>query len=80
MTTPTAQRVAAEVRAEMARQHRSVRDLAAALDLSYSAASRRFNGEIALDMDDLHRVAAWLGLPPAALLAESALPQPRAAS
>lgn len=76
--SPT-QRVAAELRAEMARQNRSRMDLADALGISHSAASRRFDGSISLDVDELYRVAVWLSVPVSRFLGD-ALPTPRAAS
>lgn len=55
--------VAAEVRAELARQRRPQRDLAEAIGLSQQAASRRLCGEVPFDIAELAKVAALLGVP-----------------
>jgi transcriptional regulator with XRE-family HTH domain len=52
--------VAAEMRAEMARQRKTVNDLASLLQVSQSAASRRYNGEVDISFDELAVVADWL--------------------
>jgi transcriptional regulator with XRE-family HTH domain len=59
--------VAAEVRAEMARQGRSRADLAGALGVTPATAARRFSGETPFDVYELALVADWLGVDPAAL-------------
>lgn len=59
------QTVAGELRAEMARQRKTGIDLAEVLQCSQQSASRRMTGSIGLDLDELDRVAAWLGLTPA---------------
>lgn len=38
-------------------------DLAKALGISQSSASRRMTGETGLDLDELEAVAAWLNVP-----------------
>lgn len=70
MITSPAGRVAAEVRGELARQKRTQADLAVALGLSQQAVSRRVSGALAFDVDELHRVAVFLGVPVARLLGE----------
>jgi transcriptional regulator with XRE-family HTH domain len=55
--------VAAEVRAELARQRRTQRDLAEAIGLSQQAASRRLCGEVPFDIAELAKVAKLLGVP-----------------
>ncbi len=62
METTYGQQVAAEVRAEMARQRRTGADLARHLNRSQQTVSRRLNGESPWDVDDLAAVAAWLGV------------------
>lgn len=57
------QRVGDSVRAELARQRKSQRQLAIALGLSQAAVSRRLLGHQAFDVDELAQVAAFLGLP-----------------
>lgn len=65
----------------MARQNRTRVDLAAALGVSYTAATRRFDGTIPLDVSELDLLAAWLDVPVTRLLGhETPLPAPRAAS
>lgn len=72
MITTPAERVAAEVRAYLARQRKTQGDLAVALGISQQSVSRRMTGAQPFDVDELHRIAAWLGVPVSALLAESA--------
>lgn len=55
-------RVAAEVRAEMARQKRTARDMAVALEMGARAAERRVNGDIEFGLNELQQVADWLGV------------------
>lgn len=55
--------VAAEVRAEMARQRRSQREVADALGVSNTYVWRRLVGEVAFDLDELEAVAAYLAKP-----------------
>jgi transcriptional regulator with XRE-family HTH domain len=69
--------VAEEVRAAMARQSLTGSDLARHLGISQATASRRLAGVAAFDVDELVRVAAWLGVDPSALLpAGGAVPSP----
>lgn len=63
MTTRPAERVAAEVRAELGRQRKSGSELAAALGMAQSTVSRRLLGEVPFDVDELHRIADYLGVP-----------------
>jgi transcriptional regulator with XRE-family HTH domain len=55
--------VAGEVRAEMARAKVRTNHLPHLLGNSQSFWSRRVNGEVALDIDDLGQLAALLGVP-----------------
>ena len=64
----TSSHVAAEVRAEMARQGLTQTDLGNCLDIAPHTAGRRFRGEVAYDLIELTQVAAWLGVPLARLL------------
>lgn len=70
------QRVAAELRAEMARQKRTGVDLAAALKCSQQSASRRLNGGQGLDLDELPVIAEWLGIDVMDLLGVTRAPRP----
>lgn len=63
MSKTHAQRVADNLRAEMARQRVSQSQLAAALHLSPSAAQRRVVGLTALDVNELAAAAELLGVP-----------------
>lgn len=54
---------AAEVRAEMGRQRKSITDLAEVLDVTRPTAESRFKGERPFDLIELARVAVWLGVP-----------------
>lgn len=56
--------VAGEVRAEMARQWKTVVDLAAALNVSRETARLRYDGSTSYDLIELAQVAAWLGVDP----------------
>lgn len=55
-------RVAAEIRAEMARQHKLQRELGAALGLSQPQVGKRLRGTIPFDVAELDRVAEFLGV------------------
>jgi transcriptional regulator with XRE-family HTH domain len=52
----------AEIRAEMARQNRSVSGLASALGITQKTARNRLSGGTPLSLDDLHYIAKWLGV------------------
>lgn len=64
------QRVAANVRAELARHNRSQTDLGQALGRSQPYVSRRLSGKVAFGVDEVESIAAWLGVPVGVLLAE----------
>lgn len=61
-------RVASEVRAQMARIRMTQTALAAVLGLPQSAVSNRLRGKVAFSIDELEKVSAALGVHPAALL------------
>jgi hypothetical protein len=67
--TSAAQRIAGEVRAELARQRRSQASLALALGISQQALSRRMTGDIPFNIDQLSTVASFLSMPLEALVA-----------
>lgn len=67
--------MAAEIRAEMARQRKTGRELAAHLHCSQQSASRRVNGETAIDLDELASIAEWLEVPVMKLLGSPTEPQ-----
>lgn len=66
---------ARELRAEMARQHKPVADLARILDGSLATATRRLNGSIALSLDELARISGWLGVPVTNFIVEQRSPE-----
>lgn len=61
--------MAANVRAEMARQRISQVKLAETLCVSQPAISRRLSGRVALNVEELARIADILGVPVAELVA-----------
>lgn len=63
MSNQHAQRVAANVRAELARQRVSQGAVAQALGTTRQAVSRRLVGLVPFDVAELHTVAALLGVP-----------------
>ena len=65
-------RVAANVRAEMARQRKRQADLGEVLGLTQGAVSKRMSGAVALDVDELARIAEFLGVPVDALITDAA--------
>lgn len=67
-----AQRTAANVRAEMARKRISQTKLAESLGWSQGAVSRRLSGRVALDLDELERIADQLGVTISELIVEVA--------
>lgn len=54
--------VAEEVRVLLARRRMSGVKLAAAIDRTQAYVSRRLNGDVAFDVDDLERIASALGV------------------
>lgn len=59
-----AEGVAAEIRAEMARQRKSPTDLAAVLGLTPRTARDRLENKTTFSITEFGRVAAWLGKDP----------------
>jgi transcriptional regulator with XRE-family HTH domain len=68
---PTAEGVAAEVRAEMGRQRKTQAELARALRMHPATVARRLDGSTPFDVAELVDLGAWLGVPAAALLARA---------
>lgn len=64
MQPPLTTTVAAEIRAEMARQRREVGDLALHMGRSRRTVSALINGHRVIDLDDLQRIAAFLNITP----------------
>lgn len=67
-TTSPAARIGANVRAELARRSITQAQLAEHLGLGNASMSGRINGAIALDVNELDKIARFLGLTPADLL------------
>jgi len=63
------QRIAAEVRAELARQNISNRDFADLLGMDRSAAQQRLSAQRSFRAEEIERVAEILGVPVARFLA-----------
>ncbi len=61
LSTPS-ERVAATIRAELARRRKTQSDLATALGMARSALHRRLNGDQSLTVDELHKIAKYLDL------------------
>lgn len=57
------ERVAAEIRAEMGRQRRTVASLETQIGWSHMYLSRRLSGRTAIGLDDVEAVAAALEVP-----------------
>jgi len=53
-----------EIRAEMARQKKTVKDLAKAIGVSNKTAYGRMSGVTPLSLDDVYSIASWLGVNP----------------
>ena len=66
--TPS-ERVAAEVRAELARAQIKIKDLAPKLDMSVSTLQRRLSGESPFDVDELTQIAQIANVSPKAFFA-----------
>jgi transcriptional regulator with XRE-family HTH domain len=64
-----AERVGANVRAEMARRGLNQRSIAPCINLSQQALSRRLNGQTAFNVDELDRIADCLSVTVASLIA-----------
>lgn len=71
MATTYNDSIAAEVRAEMARQRRSQTSIAAELGWTQAFLSRRLCGEVAWGADEIEAVAGALGVPIGQLTAAS---------
>lgn len=55
--------IASEVRAELARQHKTQRDLADVLGLDQSSTWLRLRGQRSFKAEELAALASWLGVP-----------------
>lgn len=69
MTKTTARATGANIKAEMARRGVTQTGLAARLDITQSALSKRLRGVISLNVDELAAIADALDVPVSTLLA-----------
>lgn len=69
--TETRERIAANVRAEAARQRKTQATLAARLDITQQAMSRRLNGFTPFAVDELSVIADELGVDVASLIGQA---------
>lgn len=60
--TPVRERVAEELRVQLARRRMSATELARRIHVTQPYLSRRMTGEIAFDLDDLEKIAGTLGV------------------
>lgn len=73
MTPQTpAERVAAEVRAALARQSRPQMYVGEVLGMSRSSVARRLSGQVPFDVAELHKLSDALGVPVSAFMAGAA--------
>lgn len=61
-------RLAAEVRAELARQKRTAGELAEVLGITAHTAGRRLSGAVPFNVVELNTAARWLGMDPTVLM------------
>ncbi|UXE04773.1 helix-turn-helix DNA binding domain protein [Arthrobacter phage Shambre1] len=67
-TPPPNERAAAIIRGKMAEQRLSTQELSGKLGISRQAAGRRVGGKADLTVNDLFKIAGWLGCDPKDLL------------
>ena len=72
MQNPHAERVAASVRAEVARRKVTQQQLADLLGMHQMSVSRRLNGHTEFTVSELATVAEFLGVPVASLIGDDA--------
>lgn len=65
--------VEANVRAEMARHGKNQTDIAELLDTSRESVRRRLRGHVSFRIDELQKIAVYLGVPVADLIGETAV-------
>jgi transcriptional regulator with XRE-family HTH domain len=65
-----AEQVASNVRAELGRHRYTQTAVAQHLGLSQTAVSRRLLGQVPFDVNEIHSLATWFGVPVASLLGE----------
>lgn len=65
------QAIAGEVRAEMARKRKSLRDVAGVIGVSHESVRQRLNGEVSFRSDELVLLADELGVPAAQFVSQA---------
>ncbi len=66
--------IAAEVRAELARQGRKQTELGPVIEVSAQGISRRLAGDQTISLDELHAIAGFLGVPISEFMARATAP------
>lgn len=80
MNQPVRHQVADNVRAELARGRVRRADVCAAIGIGRTALWRRLSGDVPFNADELHTLAALLGVPASELLGEQLAEAPQARS
>ncbi|MGW4718325.1 helix-turn-helix domain-containing protein [Nocardia sp. NPDC004260] len=62
IASPYSAKVADEVRAEMARQHKRIPELARVIGRTWHTAKSRYDGKKPFTFDELMQVCEWLGV------------------
>ncbi|WP_102191528.1 hypothetical protein [Microbacterium aurantiacum] len=78
--TAAALSVAAEIRAEMARQRKTASELALVLGITQHTAGKRLNGSTTFNLVELFRAVSWLGLSLEEIAHRAEAPEQKAAA
>ena len=70
---PTAEAVASDVRAEMARQRKTQAELATVLGVTAHTVGRRLSGDVPFNVIELVQIGLWLGVEPRRFIARASL-------
>ena len=66
------EQVGANIRAELARQRKTQAQLADVWGLNQASVSKRMAGTVPVDVNEVAKVADWLGVPMSRLMGETA--------
>lgn len=66
------EKVAANIRAELARQKKTQAQLAEVWGINAASVSKRMSGAVPVDVNEVQMAAGWLGVPLSRLMGESA--------
>ena len=66
------EQVAANIRAELARQKKTQAQLAEVWGINAASVSKRMSGAVPVDVNEVQMAAGWLGVPLSRLMGESA--------